>query len=52
LLPKRPDGVVCSSRHDGVRLSFHVYNTLDDVESVLEVLKRNLDLMAVGAATA
>ncbi len=45
-------GVVCSSRHDGLRLSFHVYNTLDDVESVLEVLKRNLDLMAIGSATA
>ena len=36
--------VVCSSRHDGLRLSFHVYNTLEDVDTVLEVLKRNQEL--------
>ena len=38
-------GVVCSSRHDGLRLSFHVYNTIDDVQAVLEVLEKNLELM-------
>lgn len=38
-------GVVCSSRHDGLRLSFHVYNTMDDVQAVLEVLEKNLQLM-------
>jgi selenocysteine lyase/cysteine desulfurase len=38
-------GVVCSSRHDGLRLSFHVYNTMDDVRAVLAVLDKNLDLM-------
>jgi selenocysteine lyase/cysteine desulfurase len=38
-------GVVCSSRHDGLRLSFHVYNTLEDVQAVLAVLEKNLDLM-------
>lgn len=42
-------GIVCSSRHDGLRLSFHVYNTQSDVESVLEVLERNPDLLATGA---
>jgi selenocysteine lyase/cysteine desulfurase len=45
-------GVVCSSRHDGLRLSFHVYNTMDDVESVLAVLQQNRDLIGVGAVTA
>jgi selenocysteine lyase/cysteine desulfurase len=42
-------GIVCSSRHDGLRLSFHIYNTQSDVDSVLEVLERNLDLLATGA---
>jgi selenocysteine lyase/cysteine desulfurase len=45
-------GVVCSSRHDGLRLSFHVYNTMDDVESVLAVLQQNHHLIDVGAVTA
>lgn len=38
--------IVGSSRHDGLRISFHVYNTLDDVETVLRVLKENMGLMA------
>jgi selenocysteine lyase/cysteine desulfurase len=42
-------GIVCSNRHDGLRISFHVYNTQSDVESILEVLERNLDLLATGA---
>jgi selenocysteine lyase/cysteine desulfurase len=41
-------GIVCSSRHDGLRLSFHVYNTLDDVQAVLRVLEQNLDLPGHG----
>jgi len=41
--------IVCSNRHDGLRLSFHVYNTQNDVQSVLEVLERNLDLLETGA---
>ena len=45
------DGIVCSSRHDGLRLSFHVYNTLSDVNYVLDALRRNMDLLiASGAA--
>jgi selenocysteine lyase/cysteine desulfurase len=34
--------VVVSSRYDGLRISFHVYNTLDDVHAVLQVLEENL----------
>jgi selenocysteine lyase/cysteine desulfurase len=45
------DGIVCSSRRDGLRLSFHVYNTQSDVDRVLEVLERNLDLLVTGATT-
>jgi selenocysteine lyase/cysteine desulfurase len=39
------EGIVCSSRHDGLRLAFHVYNTQEDVAAVLQVLERNLDLL-------
>ncbi len=38
--------IVVSSRHDGLRVSFHVYNTLDDVRAVLQVLEENLHLVA------
>ena len=38
-------GIVASNRHDGLRISFHVYNTMDDVAAVVEVLKKSLDLM-------
>ena len=37
--------VVLSSRHDGLRISFHVYNTPDDVKHVLGLLESNLDLL-------
>ncbi len=36
--------IVCSNRMDGLRVSFHVYNNLDDVRAVLDVLGKNLDL--------
>jgi len=39
------DGIICSSRHDGLRLSFHVYNTLADVDHVLRALARHRDLL-------
>jgi selenocysteine lyase/cysteine desulfurase len=39
--------IVVSNRHDGLRIAFHVYNTLDDVGAVLGVLKRNLDLLVL-----
>ncbi|MBV8052370.1 MAG: aminotransferase class V-fold PLP-dependent enzyme [Acidobacteriaceae bacterium] len=36
--------VVASNRMDGLRVSFHLYNTLEDVNAVLEVLQDNLSL--------
>jgi selenocysteine lyase/cysteine desulfurase len=36
--------IVGSNRMDGLRLSFHLYNTVDDVRTVLGVLKDNLDV--------
>jgi selenocysteine lyase/cysteine desulfurase len=44
-------GIVASNRHDGLRISFHVYNTADDVNAVAEVLKKNIDLMMPDAAS-
>lgn len=44
-------GIVASNRHDGLRISFHVYNTMDDVKAVAEVLKRNIDLMVPDPAS-
>ena len=38
-------GIVVSNRHDGLRISFHVYNTLDDVRAVLELLEKNIGLL-------
>jgi cysteine desulfurase/selenocysteine lyase len=43
-------GIVASNRHDGLRISFHVYNTMDDVKAVVEVLKKNVDLMVLDPA--
>jgi len=37
--------VVLSSRHDGLRISFHAYNTPEDVACVLGLLEKNLDLL-------
>ncbi len=37
-------GIVASNRWDGLRVSFHAYNTLDDVHTVIQALERNLDL--------
>jgi selenocysteine lyase/cysteine desulfurase len=39
--------IVASNRHDGLRISFHVYNTMDDVKAVAEVLKKNIDLLVL-----
>lgn len=44
-------GIVSSNRFDGLRISFHVYNTLDDVNAVVEVLKKNLHLLALSPST-
>jgi selenocysteine lyase/cysteine desulfurase len=37
--------IIVSGRHEGLRISFHIHNTLDDVRAVLDVLKQHLDLM-------
>jgi selenocysteine lyase/cysteine desulfurase len=39
--------IVASNRQDGLRISFHVYNTLDDVKAVVEVLQKNIDFMVL-----
>jgi selenocysteine lyase/cysteine desulfurase len=39
-------GIVASSRLDGVRFAFHVYNTMDDVRTALSALEENLNLLA------
>jgi selenocysteine lyase/cysteine desulfurase len=38
-------GIALSARRDGVRFAFHVYNTMEDVETALQALGENLDLM-------
>jgi selenocysteine lyase/cysteine desulfurase len=43
--------IVASNRHDGLRISFHVYNTMDDVEAVEEVLKKNINLLVLQPAS-
>lgn len=44
------NGMVASNRFDGLRISFHAYNTLDDVSAVVDVLKKNIHLLAVDTA--
>lgn len=46
------ENVICSGRHDGLRISFHVHNTKGDVEATLEVLKKNRKLMQPSASAA
>ena len=46
------NGIIASNRYDGLRISFHVYNTMDDVEAVAEILKKNIDLMVLAPAVA
>ena len=41
------ENIVVSNRMDGLRLSFHVYNTLDDVHAVLGRLEKNRPLAVV-----
>jgi selenocysteine lyase/cysteine desulfurase len=44
------NGIVASNRHDGLRISFHVYNTMDDVKAVVEVLNKNIHLLVLEPA--
>lgn len=39
-------GIIASGRYDGLRISFHVYNALGDVEQLLQALEDNLALLA------
>jgi selenocysteine lyase/cysteine desulfurase len=39
------NNIVVSSRMDGLRVSFHLYNTFNDIGAVLDLLKQNLDLV-------
>jgi selenocysteine lyase/cysteine desulfurase len=41
------DNMVVSNRMDGLRVSFHLYNTLDDVHAVLAQLEKNRTLAVV-----
>jgi len=51
MLAKLADrNIVASCRKDGVRIAFHVYNTLDDVAAILDVFKENLDLVVRASA--
>ena len=43
--------VVASNRYDGLRISFHVYNTMDEVLAVAEILKKNLNRMVLTPAS-
>ena len=43
--------IVASNRHDGLRIAFHVYNTMDDVKAVTEVLRKNIDLLVLERAS-
>ena len=44
------ENIVASNRRDGVRVSFHVYNTAEDAAAVLDVFRKNVDLMVRGCA--
>jgi selenocysteine lyase/cysteine desulfurase len=39
--------LIASAKFDGLRIAFHVYNTLDDVRAVLKGLEQNLDLVVL-----
>lgn len=43
--------IVASNRYDGLRIAFHVYNTMDDVQAVIEVLKKNINLLVLEPAS-
>jgi len=44
-------GIIVSNRHDGLRIAFHVYNTLDDVKAVMEILAPNINLLVRESAS-
>jgi selenocysteine lyase/cysteine desulfurase len=44
----RREGIVTSSRDDNLRISAHCYNAVEDVDAVLDGLRRHPDLLARG----
>jgi len=44
------NNIIVSNRYDGLRIAFHVYNTTEDVEAVVDVLKKNIHLLLVEPA--
>ena len=34
------ENIVCSRRGEGIRLSFHHYNTVEDIDSILEIIRK------------
>lgn len=34
--------IICIPRGDGIRISFHFFNTKDDLDKILQVIKRNI----------
>jgi selenocysteine lyase/cysteine desulfurase len=38
--------ILCSARDGALRVSFHYYNTPQDVDAVLDALDRHADLVA------
>ena len=40
------EGIVTSSRDDNVRVSAHCYNAVEDIDAVLDGLRRNRRLLA------
>ncbi len=44
--------IIASAKFDGLRISFHVYNTLDDVRAILAALEANMDMVVPERETA
>ncbi|MGB5459181.1 MAG: aminotransferase class V-fold PLP-dependent enzyme, partial [Eudoraea sp.] len=36
----REENIVCSRRGEGIRLSFHHYNTVEEIDSILEIIRK------------
>ena len=39
------EGIICSTRLDGLRVAFHVYNNREDVDHLLRALKKNMKML-------
>jgi len=36
------ENIICSQRGDGIRLSFHIYNSTNDIDEIIKVLKTRM----------